>query len=200
VLLGDPPVDWNAVETIRDLDKWGSRDTHAVNVIRKEVLAGNRRALLIYGDDHFARKNRGLTGDDWASNIVGQLEQAGLARVFVIHSETRLDLVTLQSDVGSWPIPSLAILNGTVLGAAEFEPTPRLRPRRTEELFDAVLYLGPSSRITFAQLRPERCADPAYMDMRLRRLALLPGPPPQAPPGTVGPLEGLRAYCRSVGR
>ena len=78
VLLGDPPVEWETVTTLRDLDRWGSRDSHAVGVIQREVLAKHRRALIIYGDDHLARKIRSLgAGDEPPANVVGLLERAG---------------------------------------------------------------------------------------------------------------------------
>jgi hypothetical protein len=157
------------------------------------VLAKNRRALLIYGDDHFAKKSRGLTGDERPLNVIGELEPT--TRVYVIHSETRRDLKTVQPDVAAWPKPSFAALQGTHLGAAIYEPNPRLKDRATEELFDAVLYLGPPSEITMARMAPTRCRDSRYVEMRLRRLALLPGPPPSAPPGTLGPLDRFKQEC-----
>jgi hypothetical protein len=195
VLLGDPPVDWDSVHDLKDLDKFGDRNSYAIDVIRREVLDQDRRALIIYGDDHLARKNRALTGDDWSSGIVGQIEKAGLAQIFVIHSETRLDLATVQANVATWPAPSLAGLPETKLGAIDFEPSPRLRARRLAELFDAVLYLGPPSQITFAALSRALCQDAAYVEIRVRRLALLPGPPPQAPTGTPGPVERFKQEC-----
>src|SRR6185503_16883387 len=58
VLLGDPPVEWENVRTLDDLNKWGQRDSHAADVVRREVIAKKRRALLVYGDDHFAKRSR----------------------------------------------------------------------------------------------------------------------------------------------
>jgi hypothetical protein len=44
VLLGDPPIDWAAVQTLQDYLPWNyQRDTHAADVIRREVLAKGRR-------------------------------------------------------------------------------------------------------------------------------------------------------------
>jgi hypothetical protein len=195
VLLGDPPVQWEAVQTIRDLDRWGSRDSHAAEVIQREVLSRNRRALIVYGDDHLAKKSRALgAGDEWPTNVVGLLEKAGTP-MFVVHAETRMNLQAIQPDIGSWPNPSFARLNNTVLGGADYESSPRLRPRRMEELFDAVLYLGPPSGITFARLDPALCSDQAYVRMRLARLSLLPGPPTQAPPGTLAPADHFKQDC-----
>lgn len=92
VLLGDPPVEWETVRTIRDLDRWGSRDAHAAGVIQREVLGRNRRVLIVYGDDHLGKKNRAIgAGDEWPANVVGLLEKAGTP-VFVVHAETRVNL------------------------------------------------------------------------------------------------------------
>ncbi len=85
VLLGDPPIDWSAVRTREDVGRWlASRDFfffffdwntvhnhpmsgagspwHVVEVIKREVLSRNHRALVLYGDGHFRRysKWRGL--------------------------------------------------------------------------------------------------------------------------------------------
>jgi hypothetical protein len=42
-----------------------------------------------------------------------------------------------------------------------------------ERLVDAVLYLGPT--VTYARIPPELCNDSAYLDMRFKRLSLIPG-------------------------
>jgi hypothetical protein len=114
----------------------------------------------------------------------------------------------VQPDVASWRAPSLAPVRGTVLGAADFAsysafnstavrfavrdgrtaPIPReeWRSLRAEDQFDAVLYLGPSSAMTQSRLPPALCRDPAYMDMRMKRIALA-GPEVEA--------EKLTKYC-----
>ena len=71
------------------------------------------------------------------------------------------DLMALQPDAISWPIPSLATVRGTVLDAKQL--TYR----------DAVLYLGPPSAITFSQLPASLCSDARYLGMRLERVRLL---------------------------
>ena len=59
VLLGDPPVEWENIRTLGDLNKWaGQRDSHAAEVVRREVIAKKRRALLVFGDDHLAKVSR----------------------------------------------------------------------------------------------------------------------------------------------
>jgi hypothetical protein len=51
------------------------------------------------------------------------------------------------------------------------------RPLRMEEQFDAVLYVGPKSSITYSGLSPELCRDQAYVKMRTARLELFSGSP-----------------------
>ena len=196
VLLGDPPIDWAGVHGVEDLKKWMDRDEHAVGVIRDQVLAKGRRALLVYGDQHLMRKTIVLDApDEWANGIVARLEKTRTASVFNVHTETRLDLASLQPDVAQWPRPSLALLAGTPLGRAIAEPGPNRRQVRTEDQFDAVLYLGHPGTLTMAQLSRERCADQEYLAMRSSRLSLLPAPP-DAP---FDPADRLKAYCAFAG-
>lgn len=161
VLLGDPPIDWDSVHAGDDLRKWlEDRDAHAVRAIRREVLEKGRRALVIYGSQHLIRKNTVIgAADEWARGLVAQLEKPAITNVFTINPEASRDLTTLQADVASWPKPSLAMLRGTALGAAIFDPVPQRRPVRMEEQFDAILYLGPPSAMTVAQLSPALCSD-----------------------------------------
>lgn len=174
VLLGDPPIDWSLVESTADYLKWlRQRDLHPGDLIRREVLAKGRRALVIYGDGHFqARTERP------GRSLAAILEAAG-TRAFAITS-TFADLGRLQPDVASWRTPSLAVLRGTLVGAAPYElffgpppPTDYFRANpRIEDHYDAVLYLGPSTSRTMAGLEYPRCADPAYVEMRVRRMVL----------------------------
>lgn len=103
------------------------------------------------------------------------------------------------------------MIRGTTLGAADFTfywpyvstrvvvrggtrtriPRDQWRVRTMEDQFDAILYLGPSSSITIAQLPRALCADTAYMEMRLRRMALMPG--------GQGQIDTLKSYCATSG-
>jgi hypothetical protein len=117
VLLGDPPIDWTGVHSSEDLSRLIAspemdRDRHPAELIQREVLAKHRQALVIYGDRHFDRKPA------FASSMVTLLEKIP-ARVFTIASPTAADLQTLQAGVAAWPRPSLTMLQGTAIGAAE---------------------------------------------------------------------------------
>jgi hypothetical protein len=198
VLLGDPPIDWDKVHTIQDLQSaMGDRDGYAVVVLRREVLARGRRALVIYGGQHLIRRNTAPGAEDEsARGIIPGLEKDGLTRAFTILPETRRDLRTLQPDIASWRIPTLAMLRGTVLGSAIWDPAPQRRPVRLEEQFDAIVYLRPPSSMTVAKPAPALCADRVYIETRLARLALIPPPPGAA----VTPADQLNADCAPPGR
>jgi hypothetical protein len=192
VLLGDPPVDWTAIKTSGDLKALPDRDGHAADLVSREVLAKDRRALVIYGDQHLLRRTTLVdTPDPWARGVIARLERGGKRVAFTIHAESRADLAGLQPDVATWPRPSLARLAGTALGAQVADTAPGRRPVRQEEQFDAVLYLGPPATMTSAVLADARCQDDAYLRMRTTRLALL-GPPATAP---FDPPERLTVDC-----
>jgi hypothetical protein len=197
VLLGDPPIDWEQVHNMRDLQQaMGDRDGHALAVLQREVLAKRRRALVIYGGQHLIRRNTLVNAaDEWARGIIARLEKDHLGSAFVVLPETRRELPALQADVASWPVPSLAIVRGTRLGSAIWDANPQRRSVRIEEQLDAILYLGPPSSMTAAKLAPALCSDRAYMEKRLGRLGLIP-PPPGA---TFAPAGQLKEYCAHPG-
>jgi len=115
VLFGDPPIEWEKIHSLDDLKPWLNRDSFAAEVVRREVLARGRRALIIYGDQHLVRPAT-RAPHSIVGGIVAQLERSGTS-VFTVHTETRQDLSALQPSVASWPKPSLAILRDTTLGA-----------------------------------------------------------------------------------
>jgi hypothetical protein len=141
------------------------RDAFVTEVIRREVLAKGRRALVIYGKGHVLRKHavsvEEVEAERWMAN---RLERLG-ARLFSIWPTEGIDLSRLQRSVTSWRLPALAIVRGTPLGVADFafyhsfggwrlkdgqpilvngSPTydPPRPGLRMEEQVDAVLYLG----------------------------------------------------------
>jgi hypothetical protein len=196
VLLADPPIDWTAVKTAPDHFKWlRMRDTHGAELIQREVLAKNLKALLIFGAMHLQRKNINANYEplDGAERVVSILDRAGAAKIFTIRTPTEAEPQSLQADMASWPVPSLVVLRGTRLGMLdsamfwssdmpgfamrEGKPSPLPREQwrvlPMQEMFDALFYLGPTSKITTAKLPAALCADAAYRQMRRDRMLLL---------------------------
>lgn len=209
VFLGDPPIDWNSPTEKQDREKFMfMRDSYPAELIQRDILGKGRRALIVYGQGHLQRQQM-LSNYDMshpvAQTIVSLLESSGV-NVFTVWGNTRADLETLQASIASWPRPSLTLVRGNVLGAADFQfffsdisnrlavkdgklvPIPRdqWRSLRMEDQFDALLYLGPPSSITTSQFPPSLCADAPYMKMRLARLDAY-GPKEEA--------ERLRQRC-----
>jgi hypothetical protein len=176
ILLGEPPIDWDSLKTRGDYEAWeaapaSSRDAFGAELIRREVLAKKRRALALYGAGHFFRKvvDRSLV----------TLLEGSDARPFTIWTNVGLELSTVQADVQTWPVPSLAIVRGTPLGRAGLAsylgpnagdvPPEWLVPM--EDQFDAVLYLGPLAAITLDRPPVWPCGEPAFAE-RVRRANL----------------------------
>jgi hypothetical protein len=200
VLLGDPPFDWERATREQAIRIGLQRDPFAAALIQREVLAKKRRALVVYGDMHFARRVTGSFG-----SLTTRLVSAGVRVMNIWTHTTAADLTILQGDVRTWPTPALAFTRGTTLGQAGlsfYTRAPRGDDERMEDQFDAILYLGPPSSITIrrSEIAPSLCADAEYMKMRLSRLALMDPPGRVPPPGVVSPAERLRRYCDSLKR
>jgi hypothetical protein len=152
VLLGDPPIDWNNIHSAADLRKDWGRSRYPAEVTKREVLAHDRRALVIYGGAHLWRQNPA------GPTLVEHLETAG-AGVFTIMIHPGANLAAVQPDQRFWRAPSLTFTRGTPL----------------ENQVDAILYLGPRSAMTYSRLPARLCSDPGYREMRRRRMSLTLG-------------------------
>ena len=208
VLLGDPPIDWDAVRNKDDHFKWiEMRDAHPAAILQTEVIARGHRALLIYGTGHLQRKNvlSNFEMNDWrAQTIVSLVERAGPTRVLTIAGVD-------GRHAAGWKAPALARIQGTALGALDaseyFGGRGRFtvrdgklvavrqeewRPLRADEQFDALLYLGVPAAAGGEPLSPDLCTEPGYVEMRLERIALAGLPPPE--------VERVTRLCGGKGR
>jgi hypothetical protein len=174
VLLGEPPVDWEGALSPREVfDKWGPlRDSHAADLIQREVVARGRRALVVYGDGHLHRVNPIHGG--LSNSLVARLERGGV-KTFVVYTTAApyARFESLQADIVSWRKPSLALVQGTTIGAGSagvlLPPGPE-HSTKLEQLADAVLYLGHPSTITRAPYPESLCEDQAFLAMRAARV------------------------------
>jgi hypothetical protein len=187
-LLGDPPIEWENVHNRADFDKWlALRDSSGAGVIQRESLAKGRRALVVYGFGHLQRRQQASNynmDSEVAQTVISLLERARV-KTFIVGTGDE------TNGMEGWTVPSLALLRGTTLGAADVpeNPMPRVTvqkdgslvpvPRdqwiqiRIEEQMDAMVYLGPKSTAPPPPpLSPSICSDPGYLDTRLARMAL----------------------------
>jgi hypothetical protein len=162
------------------------------------VLARQRRALVVYGAMHFLRKSPYWQMKDHdeaerrfsapADSIVSLLEGQGV-KVYSVWSTVLIDLAALYPDVTSWKVPGLVPIHDTPLGAMSFRsyyPHAMIRMRDgvgeeisvdpirspvMQEQFDAILYYGRLSELTWSQVSPALASDPEYVKMRSNRIA-----------------------------
>jgi hypothetical protein len=198
IIAGDPPIDWDNITSPQDHGHWLElRDTYPADTIRRQVLDRSRHALVIYGQGHLQRRQIASNYDmsTWQSQtVVSLLEHDSPARIFNVW--TLLDRGVDVPEVASWPVPSLAALLGTNLGARDFGtywlglgarfavrsgqlvPLPRAewKTMPIENEFDALLYLGPPSSMTNATIPAALCQDSQFVNTRLQRLGRF-GPP-----------------------
>lgn len=196
VIAGDPPIDWDNVVSPADHRRWIElRDSYPADLIRRQVLDRGRRALVVYGQGHLQRRNIAANYDTatWqAQTLVSLLDRDPAVRIFNIW--TLLDKnVALPEAVASSPVPSVAVLSGTTLGAMDFAayggmlvpggnrvairngqfvqlPREQWKSMPMEQEFDALLYLGPPASMTLATVPAALCEDAAFVRKRLQRL------------------------------
>jgi hypothetical protein len=204
-LLGDPPIEWENVHTRADFQTWlALRDSSGADVIQRESLAKGRHALVIYGFGHLQRRQQATNynmDSPAAQTVISLLEKAGV-KTFIVGTGDE------TNGMDGWTVPSLALLRGTTLGASNVPEGPLQRvtvrpdgsfvaiPReqwiqlRTEDLLDAMLYLGPKSAAALAPLSPAICTEPGYLDTRVARMALAGIPQVEA--------DHLKQFCAGV--
>ena len=195
LLLADPPIDWNLIHTRDDFLKvLALRDSYPAEVIRREVVAKHRHALILFGGIHLQRKQIFSNYDmsnPIAQTLVSWLEGSpSPIKVFNVWTAGGTALAALQPDIASWRLPAFAVLRGTVLGRADFKEfysTPRqVPPMPMENQFDAVLYLGPKP-FTFGQRSRDHCADRAYMEDHFARMIIAGLPQSE--------IDGIKRVC-----
>lgn len=202
VLLGDSPVNWSKIHSKEDFmasRKTIDRDSSATDIIKREVLDKDRKALVIYGAMHLQRKYMywNFKNNDYSEkhskklfrSIVTLLENENI-KLFSIMTNVNADLTLLQKSVSEWKTPSITLLEGTLLGTASYKfyyPYSRSfinekgtyenvsanaeKSPKMQEQFDAILYIGQKSHITYSNFSNELCKDSDYLKIRLERLA-----------------------------
>jgi hypothetical protein len=162
-LLGDPPIHLERAEDRENLDFWVlQRDIHFAVVIQREVLARNRRALVIAGVGHVHRSSDGhptltnlLEGTSTCATDPASIS-AGVDWCDDLQTfPTRRTVVVLPARLGTspaadrllarWPVPSAARVAGTLLGQLPLGRVVELDGSGSlASATDELLYLGQS--------------------------------------------------------
>jgi hypothetical protein len=187
VLAGDPPIDWEKVNTSEEARKFPDREPSIVSVMEKEVLSKHRKALMLFGTFHLMHGTEGA---------VSTYEKEYPHLTFVISD---LGIYDTNRPVGSispfllWPNPSLVLTKGTWLGAlprSDIFPTPinididnddckvqiafpPEQQKPIEAFVDAFLYLGPQEFRLNEPMPADIALDADYMTELQRRESLI---------------------------
>jgi hypothetical protein len=201
VLAGDPPIDWKVVSGREDVAPFLSfRDEHYGSVVRYQVLAKRRKALLIMGAGHFMRRE-GKPG------LVEQQVLGSFAKGYVIiagsdvvHTFDDVDarFAAVSDPAAPWVMP----MKGTWVGALpRWSDSPLIGypapgspgAKETgiwEDAADAYLYLGSRDQLTGGGEAFDLEGTPYGNELRRRWKILFPKPPETLPKsdGSVIPL------------
>lgn len=199
VLLGDPPIDWEAAKTREELLPFMLRDEHFVDVIEREVINKKRKALLISGNAHMRRCC--LAGP---LGVTARVEKTHPGTVFVVlpHQGFQERNEELEARLASWPKPSLALVKNTWLGNLSPDlitpagimrtspdgpwlpaPSP-FKGMMIQDVTDAYLYLGPKASLRYDSIPPEAQHDETYqreLERRQKLNGMSPAPAPRRP-------------------
>jgi hypothetical protein len=143
VLAGDTAINWSQIHTHAEWAALGENNLSFAEVIMKQVLAKNHRALVVLGAGHVTRGDR-----ESADNTTGRVESQYPGSAFVVLLDYwGLLAPEVQSEIDSLQprIPALYLLTGTPLGE-----TLDGRGVRLSNNADALLYLGPPTGFTMA--------------------------------------------------
>jgi len=195
VWLGEPPIDWSKIKTKAEFVRYfPQRDTHPAEIIEKEILAKNKKALIIYGDGHFYTH-------DGHYPLLSLVEQKHPNAIFIVEMYTGFATKSCTADfehsIESWPTPALATpvrrssLEGRLYrpGCDAVDRTlPRFPPSWTETQKsqaiadiehtasgvrgDALLFLGKAAGLTQSPYEPSIYLDPDYRREMNRRVGL----------------------------
>jgi hypothetical protein len=221
VLLGDTPYPHDPAKPPTP-----RTDSFPAELIQREVITKKHKALVVYGEMHYLRRQPqppppmpGQAVRPPSGTIVSLLEKAGV-KVFSVWTFTALgaELPTLQLDIATWKKPSLTLIKDTTLGTAPFTfyypkgSGMMMRPGPNgpvmvdlgeaiggtmQEQFDAVLYLGPKTEITYCKLPKSLCEDSEYVEMRAARLSAMRRPPGASTTGST-PADDFRMRCKAA--
>jgi hypothetical protein len=176
VLAPDPPVDWNRVTSLADLEPFGMRDASIASIMKEEVLSKQRKALMLFGVRHLLHGGKG--------NAVGMYEQdyPNLTFVVAVHHGFAKDNDALEQRLTFWP--SLTPLQGSWLGELDSSYYDRPAGERGYPGVDAYLYLGPHQLELREPLSTKAILDSAYLE-ELRRRAAVRGAPSSSQPDAI---------------
>jgi hypothetical protein len=200
VWLGEPVIDWSKIKNKAEFVRYyPQRDTHPIEIIEKEILAKNKKSLIIYGDGHFYSLKALPTPG--FPRLLPPLEQKYPNAIFVVELytgfATKSCTANFEQTIQNWPTPALATpVRGSSLEGKLYRPgcdvVPRDRFRFAPSMTaaqkslaideiernstglnaDALLYVGNAASLTQSPFEPSIYLDPDYLREMNRRAKL----------------------------
>lgn len=195
IWLSDPKIEWEKIESNKD---WSAlvrtRDTYAAQLIKDEIVAKDKKALVIWGGGHFFQDGPMLElGPLLEQNHPGKLL---IVSPYIGFNEASCSLAFEKE--AKLPTLSLAQVRGTSLKAALSRPNCHAAPAGTPPEqeghwsgadADALLYLGPAASLTLSQKSPDIYMDEAYRTEMSRRYQIITGKPLTAATASHNPVS-----------
>jgi hypothetical protein len=189
LILGDSPIDWAKVKTAAQFDQVEDRDAFFTKVVEREVLAKNRRAILISGVLHALKKMAFDPNEGAPEKCVAQrLEEKYPGKLFLV------GLVTTPAAAETLkmgPPPSFRVVKDSELERADFamiapewsatqvivngrpewklDPATRWPP--VGEVVDGLVYLGGDPARSFPS--PTIYLEPVYQQQLRERARII---------------------------
>ncbi len=200
LLMGSPPGDWSKIRNSADLAPYeDEREQWYAQVVKKEVLAKHRHALLIMGAGHFLRGHDQAMQFELAAQqhhdvpldkthlgpgyIERELRASGANPYLVVLGTNVIDARgDVDTRFSSWPVPVIAPLSGNWVGTLPAQPVisggraPAI-PLTLADQADAMLYVAPCSVLRTIHLSKEELDESTYKQEMIRRDTIMLGHP-----------------------
>jgi hypothetical protein len=158
-------ADWSKIKTPADLTQMSQRDRYPAELIKSQILAKHRKALVIYGGGHFFGLER----------LKPLVEQNYPGAFFVVTpyrgTQNRADSDSFERNMES--------LRNTML-ATTAKGTRALLVKEDQSpgaVGDALLYLGPAASLTQSPITPDLYLDFVFRREINRRSLIVSGAP-----------------------
>ena len=174
VIAGDVPIDWESMNSGRELLQYADRGDYPTHLVDCQILAAGRKGLLVYGALHVLHG----PGDSFVTALDGTYP--GRVRTLIGALWSEETMAGLRSTLGLGAEPELIHLrDGRRRGLAEvrgwdfwgLDGFPGRPPLPLGEAVDGIIYYG-DARDEIVSIDPTSYDDPVYRSQRERRDSL----------------------------
>ncbi|MEO8307965.1 MAG: hypothetical protein ABI616_07985 [Pseudomonadota bacterium] len=166
VWLGEPPIDWKAPTRDELMKAMSVRDSYPAGLIEQQILAQQRKALVIYGFEH-------LTGGPMLRGKIETTHPGAFFTVIPYGGAHRPAACMPLLDQAAKILPTPVFAIPAPGGASD---TLRECLTRGRQVFDAVLLYGPPDTLTRGAYMPDYVLD-TDLRLEMQRRAQLGGMP-----------------------